>query len=69
MKVKKYFSEIWEMLRGVVAEFRLVVWPSPKEVAIVSGLVVVMLLVSSIFFLFCDYAVYKVVSQVIEGGR
>jgi preprotein translocase subunit SecE len=57
-----------EFLSQVRAEGDKVTWPSRKETLITSGMVFVMVIVASLFFLVVDFAVQKFVGLVLGIG-
>ena len=58
-----------EFLQEVRAEAKKVTWPSRKETMITTGMVFVLVVVASLFFLFSDMIMRWGVSLVLGLGR
>lgn len=58
-----------EFLQEVRAEAKKVTWPSRKETLVTTGMVFVLVVVASIFFLFSDMIMRWGVSLVLGLGR
>lgn len=65
---KKPRTSPLEFLAQVRSEGEKVTWPSRKETLITSGMVFVMALMASIFFLIADFVMQKVVGLVLGLG-
>jgi preprotein translocase subunit SecE len=50
-------------------EVAKVTWPTPKEVWITTLMVLIMVTITSIFFMFADLAIGSVVKTVLDWGR
>ena len=59
----------FEFLQQVRAEASKVTWPSRRETLITTGLVILMVLVASIFFVSVDQAIRLLVSFVMSLGH
>ena len=59
----------FEFIQQVRAEASKVTWPSRRETLITTGLVILMVLVASIFFVSVDQAIRLLVSFVMSLGH
>ena len=50
---------IFKFLKEVKAEIHSVAWPTNREVFIISGVIAIVILITSLFFLSTDYVVYN----------
>lgn len=58
-----------EFLQEVRAEAGKVTWPSRRETMITTGLVLVMVLLTSLFFVLVDWALRLIVTTLLGIGR
>jgi len=61
-------SNLVSFLQGVRSEAAKVTWPSRKETLITTGLVFVMVIVASVFFLLADLVIHWLVGLVLGFG-
>ena len=61
-------SNLLSFLQGVRSEASKVTWPSRKETLITTGLVFVMVIVASVFFLLSDMVIHWLVGLVLGFG-
>ncbi len=61
-------AEAAGFIEEIKDEVRAITWPDAKSVIVASGVVGVVVAVSSVFFLLCDYAAYSLVSMLITKG-
>ncbi len=61
-------SNLLSFLQGVRSEAAKVTWPSRKETLITTGLVFVMVIVASVFFLLSDMVIHWLVGLVLGFG-
>jgi preprotein translocase subunit SecE len=61
-------SNLVSFLQGVRSEASKVTWPSRKETLITTGLVFVMVIVASVFFLLSDMVIHWLVGLVLGFG-
>jgi preprotein translocase subunit SecE len=61
-------SNLVSFLQGVRSEAAKVTWPSRKETLITTGLVFVMVIVASVFFLLSDMVIHWLVGLVLGFG-
>jgi preprotein translocase subunit SecE len=59
----------FEFIQQVRSEAQKVTWPTRKETLITTGLVFVMVVAASIFFLAADFIIHWVVGLVLGLGR
>ncbi len=62
-------SSPFEFLQQVRSEASKVTWPTRKETLITTGMVLVMIVVASLFFLFTDTVIRWVLALVLGVGR
>lgn len=61
-------SNLVSFLQGVRSEAAKVTWPTRKETLITTGLVFVMVIVASVFFLLSDMVIHWLVGLVLGFG-
>lgn len=61
-------SNLLSFIQGVRSEAAKVTWPSRKETLITTGLVFVMVIVASVFFLLSDMVIHWLVGLVLGFG-
>jgi preprotein translocase subunit SecE len=61
-------NNLVSFLQGVRSEAAKVTWPSRKETLITTGLVFVMVIVASVFFLLSDMVIHWLVGLVLGFG-
>ena len=61
-------NKLVSFLQGVRSEASKVTWPSRKETLITTGLVFVMVIVASVFFLLSDMVIHWLVGLVLGFG-
>ncbi|MEY3526827.1 MAG: preprotein translocase subunit SecE [Pseudomonadota bacterium] len=61
-------NNLVSFLQGVRSEASKVTWPSRKETLITTGLVFVMVIVASVFFLLSDMVIHWLVGLVLGFG-
>ena len=61
-------TNLVSFLQGVRSEASKVTWPSRKETLITTGLVFVMVIVASVFFLLSDMVIHWLVGLVLGFG-
>ena len=61
-------NNLVSFLQGVRSEASKVTWPSQKETLITTGLVFVMVIVASVFFLLSDMVIHWLVGLVLGFG-
>ena len=61
-------SNLLSFLQGVRSEAAKVTWPSRKETLITTGLVFVMVIVASVFFLLSEMVIHWLVGLVLGFG-
>ena len=61
-------NNLVSFLQGVRSEASKVTWPSLKETLITTGLVFVMVIVASVFFLLSDMVIHWLVGLVLGFG-
>jgi len=61
-------NNLVSFLQGVRSEASKVTWPSRKETLITTGLVFVMVIVASVFFLLSDVVIHWLVGLVLGFG-
>ena len=64
----KRFS-VMHFIQDVRSETRKVTWPTRKETLVTTGMVFVMVIVASVFFLLSDMVIHWAVGLVLGFGR
>ncbi len=59
----------FQFIQEVRAEGAKVTWPSRKETLITTGMVLLMVLVASLFFVFVDQVLLFIINLVLNIGR
>ena len=62
-------ASAFDFIQSVRAEARKVTWPTRRETMITTGLVIVMAIVASIFFLTVDWTIKLVLTFILGLGR
>ena len=62
-------ASAFDFIQSVRAEERKVTWPTRRETMITTGLVIVMAIVASIFFLTVDWTIKLVLTFILGLGR
>jgi preprotein translocase subunit SecE len=69
MRMKRMATSPFRFLQEVRSETEKVTWPTRRETLITTGMVFVMVAVSSIFFLLADQVIRMLVTFVLGIGR
>jgi|GEM_PF-1572434 len=63
-----YMISAIKFLREVKAELARITWPTPKEVVVITGVVVCVVSIACLFFLVADYVIYKLIVFLLSVG-
>jgi preprotein translocase subunit SecE len=69
MRMKRMATSPFRFLQEVRSETEKVTWPTRRETLITTGMVFVMVAVSSVFFLLADQVIRMLVTLVLGIGR
>jgi preprotein translocase subunit SecE len=69
MRMKRMATSPFRFLQEVRSETEKVTWPTRKETMITTGMVFVMVAISSVFFLLADQVIRMLVTLVLGIGR
>jgi preprotein translocase subunit SecE len=69
MRMKRMATSPFRFLQEVRSETEKVTWPTRRETLITTGMVFVMVAVSSVFFLLADQVIRVLVTFVLGMGR